>query len=185
LDIVITCTCVCVCFCERTEPARSTKKKFGKTSLLEDTQIKKMSSDTSATTTATTTTAPTATGNEPEKEKEKEKEIPADKVVVLFKAVGNAPALKLKKFQVSREATVQTVIDFLRKQLKYTATDPLVRPPPLSPVARPLALICALQFVFVNCAFQPPPDRQLGQLAKCFATSGKIVFHYATTQAWG
>lgn len=87
------------------------------------------------------------------------------KVVVLFKAVGNAPALKLKKFQVSRSATVQTVVDFLRRQLKYAPEDPL--------------------FVFVNCAFQPPPDRELGQLAKCFEANGKIVFHYSTTQAWG
>jgi ubiquitin-like protein ATG12 len=91
--------------------------------------------------------------------------VKTDKVVILFKAVGNAPLLKLKKFQVTREATVQTVVDFLRKQLKYGPQDPL--------------------YVFINCAFQPAPDAQLSSLANCFETNGKLVVHYSTTAAWG
>ena len=47
-------------------------------------------------------------------------------VVVLLKSTGNAPPLKINKFKVLAKATFQYVIDSLKKQLKYTANEPLV-----------------------------------------------------------
>ena len=49
-----------------------------------------------------------------------------DVVIVNFKAVGAAPLLKQTKFRVSSEQTVSALYDFLRRQLNYTGTDPLV-----------------------------------------------------------
>eukprot|EP00727_Mastigamoeba_balamuthi_P001719 m51a1_g11544 putative autophagyrelated protein (123) ;mRNA; r:9331-9870 len=89
----------------------------------------------------------------------------AGKVLVLFKAVGDAPALKLKKFQVNADAPVLVLVEFLRRQLKAAASDPL--------------------FVFINSAFQPALDQRLGDIAKCFAVGGKVIVHYSTTVAWG
>jgi len=47
-------------------------------------------------------------------------------VVVMFKRVGNAPMLKQKKFKLSSKVKFQYVVDFLRKQLRYTNNEPLV-----------------------------------------------------------
>jgi hypothetical protein len=48
-------------------------------------------------------------------------------VVVRFKATGNAPMMKQNKFKISANQKFQTVVDFLRKQLHYKPTDPLVK----------------------------------------------------------
>ena len=47
-------------------------------------------------------------------------------VVILFKPAGSAPALKQPKFKLSTEATIKTLLDFLRQQLQIPASDPLV-----------------------------------------------------------
>jgi len=87
------------------------------------------------------------------------------KVVILFKSTGNAPAMKQNKFKLNASANFQSVIDFLRKQLRLKATDSL--------------------FLFVNCTFQPSPDEVVASLFKCFHNNGKLVINYCTTQAWG
>ncbi|KAF7722258.1 hypothetical protein EC973_003509 [Apophysomyces ossiformis] len=59
----------------------------------------------------------------------------------------------------------QTVIQFLRKELKGQASDPL--------------------FLYVNSAFSPSPDETVANLHKCFSTDGHLIINYCTTAAWG
>jgi len=87
------------------------------------------------------------------------------KVVILLKSTGNAPPLKIKKFQLKASSPFSNVVEFLRKQLKLTAADDL--------------------FLFINCTFQPSPDEQVADLFKCFHNNGKLVVNYCTTAAWG
>ena len=47
------------------------------------------------------------------------------KVIVLFKATGNAPQLKQSKFKLSATARFQNVSDFLRKQLRRSPNEAL------------------------------------------------------------
>ena len=47
-------------------------------------------------------------------------------VIVIFQAIGNAPILKQKVFKLTASNKFQTVIQFLRKELKYKGSDPLV-----------------------------------------------------------
>jgi hypothetical protein len=48
-------------------------------------------------------------------------------VVIFYKSAGNAPKLKTKKFKFPITTKFQNIIEFLRKQLKYSPMDPLVR----------------------------------------------------------
>lgn len=47
-------------------------------------------------------------------------------VVIVFRAIGNAPILKQKVFKLAASNKFQTVIQFLRKELRYQGPDPLV-----------------------------------------------------------
>jgi len=49
-------------------------------------------------------------------------------VVVRFKAVGNAPIMKQNFYKITAANRFQAVIQFLRKELGWKSTDPLVRP---------------------------------------------------------
>jgi len=107
--------------------------------------------------------------NPADKEEEDKDEGPTkqepDKVVIMFKAVGSAPPLKIKKFKLASSASVQNVLDFLRKQLKYKPEESL--------------------YIFVNSSFMPNPEEIVGTLYKCFQNNGKLVINYSGTQAWG
>ncbi|GAA5801294.1 hypothetical protein HPULCUR_006740 [Helicostylum pulchrum] len=83
------------------------------------------------------------------------------KVVVVFRAIGNAPILKQKVFKLTASNKFQTVIVFLRKELRYQGSDPLVN------------------------AFSPSPDETVANLHKCFNTDGHLIINYCTTAAWG
>lgn len=48
------------------------------------------------------------------------------KVVVRFKAVGNAPIMKQNFYKITASNKFQTVISFLRKELGWKSADPLV-----------------------------------------------------------
>jgi len=87
------------------------------------------------------------------------------KVDVLLRPTGDAPILKKKKWQVDPNRTVEWVIGFLRKVLKLDPADSL--------------------FLYINQAFAPSPDRQIGLLYDNFGSDGKLVLHYAKSQAWG
>ncbi|KAG8760050.1 Ubiquitin-like protein [Ceratobasidium sp. 428] len=89
----------------------------------------------------------------------------ASKVVVRFKAVGNAPIMKQNFYKITASNRFQAVIQFLRKELGWQPTDPL--------------------FTYINLAFSPAPDDTVANLFKCFATDGHLIVNYSTTAAWG
>lgn len=47
-------------------------------------------------------------------------------VVVFFQAIGNAPILKQKHFKITASHKFMVVIQFLRRELGYQPSDPLV-----------------------------------------------------------
>ena len=96
---------------------------------------------------------------EPEKDKKK------SKVEVRLQAVGDAPILKQKNFNVDREKQISWIILFIRKYLKLQVHDSV--------------------YLYVNQAFAPSPDQTIGNLADCFSQDNKLVLHYSRGQAWG
>ncbi|KAI8367605.1 APG12-domain-containing protein [Radiomyces spectabilis] len=95
----------------------------------------------------------------------KHQEKDTSKVVVRFRAIGNAPILKQSFYKITASNKFQTVIQFLRKELKYQGTDPL--------------------FLYINSAFAPTPDETVASLYKCFNTDGHLIVNYSVTAAWG
>jgi len=87
------------------------------------------------------------------------------KVVVRFKAVGNAPIMKQNFYKITASNRFQAVIQFLRKELGWKSTDPL--------------------FTYINLAFSPAPDDTVANLFKCFSTDGHLIVNYSSTAAWG
>ncbi|KAF9972719.1 hypothetical protein BGZ73_004146 [Actinomortierella ambigua] len=87
------------------------------------------------------------------------------KVVVRFRAIGNAPILKQNFYKISASNKFMAVIQFLRKELNYQPSDPL--------------------FLYVNSAFSPAPDETVTNLYKCFNTDGRLIINYCTSPAWG
>ncbi|KAF8628923.1 hypothetical protein AX15_003643 [Amanita polypyramis BW_CC] len=49
------------------------------------------------------------------------------KVVVRFKAVGNAPIMKQNFYKITSSNRFQAVIQFLRRELGWSSNEPLVR----------------------------------------------------------
>ncbi|GJN89559.1 hypothetical protein Rhopal_002546-T1 [Rhodotorula paludigena] len=90
-------------------------------------------------------------------EASKQKE--ATKVVVRFKATGNAPIMKQNFYKISSSNQFRTVIAFLRKELGWKPSDSL--------------------FLYINSSFSPAPDDT------CFGTEGHLIVNYSSTQAWG
>ncbi|KAM5532116.1 hypothetical protein V8D89_014209 [Ganoderma adspersum] len=89
----------------------------------------------------------------------------ASKVVVRFKAVGNAPIMKQNFYKITASNRFQAVIQFLRKELAWKQGDPL--------------------FTYINLAFSPAPDDTVANLFKSFSTEGHLIVNYSTTAAWG
>ncbi|TQN72942.1 Ubiquitin-like protein ATG12 [Colletotrichum shisoi] len=93
-------------------------------------------------------------------------EYPSDKVVVKFKAVGNAPLLARGVAKISSTQTFHTVIWYLRKRLKLQESDSV--------------------FCYVNDSFAPSLDEIVGNLHNCFKdSSGQLVISYAMNPAFG
>ncbi|KAK0450290.1 APG12-domain-containing protein [Desarmillaria tabescens] len=88
-----------------------------------------------------------------------------EKVIVRFKAVGNAPIMKQNFFKITSSNRFQAVIQFLRKELAWKAGEPL--------------------HTYINLAFSPAPDDTVSNLYKSFATDGHLIVNYSTTAAWG
>ncbi|KAK0443555.1 APG12-domain-containing protein [Armillaria gallica] len=88
-----------------------------------------------------------------------------EKVIVRFKAVGNAPIMKQNFFKITSSNRFQAVIQFLRKELAWKAGEPL--------------------HTYINLAFSPAPDDTVSNLFKSFATDGHLIVNYSTTAAWG
>ncbi|KAF9927555.1 hypothetical protein BGZ65_006723 [Modicella reniformis] len=112
----------------------------------------------STTTTTTTTTAPPAS---PATVIANHKKKDTSKVVVRFRAVGNAPILRQTMYKITATNKFMAVIQFLRKELNYRQSDPL--------------------FLYVNSVFSPAPDEIVNNLFKCFSTDGKLTVNYCTT----
>jgi len=87
------------------------------------------------------------------------------KVVVRFKAVGNAPIMKNNFYKITANNRFQAVIQFLRKELGWKSGDPL--------------------FTYINNSFSPAPDDTVTNLFKSFATDGHLIVNYSTQAAWG
>ncbi|KAG2221056.1 hypothetical protein INT45_009714 [Circinella minor] len=96
---------------------------------------------------------------------ESRKQKDTSKVVVRFRAIGNAPILKQNFYKITASNKFQTVIQFLRKELRYQGSDPL--------------------FLYINSAFAPAPDEIVGSLFKSFNTDGQLIINYSTMAAWG
>eukprot|EP01091_Cochliopodium_minus_P016322 TRINITY_DN6079_c0_g1_i1.p1 TRINITY_DN6079_c0_g1~~TRINITY_DN6079_c0_g1_i1.p1 ORF type:complete len:103 (+),score=23.72 TRINITY_DN6079_c0_g1_i1:27-335(+) len=100
-----------------------------------------------------------------EQKKNVEDYIKGGKVVVSFKASGNAPQMKQKKFKLSVTHDFRKIITFVRSQLKFEPNDSL--------------------FLFINATFQPSPDETVLDLFKCFHSEGKLQINYSSTPTWG
>ena len=87
------------------------------------------------------------------------------KVNLLLKATGDAPIITKRKWAVDPEKNIDYVIRFIRSILKLKDSDSL--------------------FVYVNQTFAPSPDQSIRNLYDCFGSDGKLVLHYARSQAWG
>lgn len=85
-----------------------------------------------------------------------------DKVVVVLKAVGDAPLLKQAKFRVGRGERFAYVLEFLRRQTKRDAL-----------------------FLYLKQAFAPALDELVGALYDAFGEGGNLVVSYSSTPAWG
>ncbi|KAJ1977128.1 Ubiquitin-like protein [Dimargaris verticillata] len=100
---------------------------------------------------------------------------PPAKVIIRFKAVGNAPILKRNFFKINSALKFQAIIMFLRKELSYKPSDPLGF----------IDAITMTQFVYISSAFSPAPDETIENLYRCFETEGQLIVNYCTTAAWG
>ncbi|GAA6007491.1 hypothetical protein JCM10207_006362 [Rhodosporidiobolus poonsookiae] len=89
----------------------------------------------------------------------------ATKVVVRFKATGNAPIMKQNFYKIAASNKFERVIAFLRKELGWKPSDAL--------------------FLYINSSFSPAPDDTVANLFKCFGTEGHLIVNYSSTQAWG
>jgi len=87
------------------------------------------------------------------------------KVDILLKATGDAPIMKKKKWTVERSKRISWVSDFIKKYIKSDPSESL--------------------FLYVNQAFAPSLDTDIGSVFDCFGSDGKLVLHYCRTQAWG
>jgi len=105
-------------------------------------------------------TAGAAANTSPKPEK-----INAMKVDILLKPAGDAPIMKKKKWTVDRSKRISWVSDFIKKYIKSDPSESL--------------------FLYVNQAFAPSPDTEIGTVFDCFGSDGKLVLHYCRTQAWG
>jgi ubiquitin-like protein ATG12 len=84
----------------------------------------------------------------------------------LFKATGNASQLKQNKFKLQATARFQSVVDFLRKQLRCGANEAL--------------------FLFINCTFSAGARRDCRRSCSAASTTtASWSSTTATTPAWG
>mmetsp|Transcript_13948 Transcript_13948/g.17559 ORF Transcript_13948/g.17559 Transcript_13948/m.17559 type:complete len:121 (-) Transcript_13948:128-490(-) len=90
---------------------------------------------------------------------------PMTKIRVHFVAVGSAPLMKKKKFQIGAHEQFAAVTAFLRRILKLNDGESL--------------------FLYVNSAFVPSPDERIADLHDCFNVRGELVINYSLQEAWG
>ncbi|KAJ9054609.1 Ubiquitin-like protein [Entomophthora muscae] len=89
----------------------------------------------------------------------------AEKVIVRFRAVGNAPIMKRNHYNIKTSFKFRALTNFLRKELGYKSSESL--------------------FLYVNSSFAPSPDESVSNLFKCFQVDNQLIINYCTSQAWG
>jgi ubiquitin-like protein ATG12 len=90
---------------------------------------------------------------------------PAEKITVRFKAIGSAPILKQQVYRISSDQKFSVLVKFLRKQLKYKASDSL--------------------FCYINSSFSPALDELIDNLFQTFAIDDQLMVSYCNTVAFG
>ncbi|KAK9474907.1 ubiquitin-like autophagy protein Apg12-domain-containing protein [Dipodascopsis tothii] len=88
-----------------------------------------------------------------------------DKVGIKFRAIGSAPELKQRVARITASQRFEVVVNFLRKQLKCGANEPL--------------------FVYINSTFAPSLDTEVGALHECFKIDDHLQVSYCMMQAFG
>lgn len=89
------------------------------------------------------------------------------KVIVMLRAVGNAPVLNQPKFSISGTTRIAGLYDYLKKLLKSAIgeNDNL--------------------FLYVNNNFSPSLNAFLIDLSNNYSVNGQLIISYALTEAWG
>tara|TARA_B100000003_G_scaffold153758_1_gene139047 strand:- start:1721 stop:2056 length:336 start_codon:yes stop_codon:yes gene_type:complete len=90
----------------------------------------------------------------------------ARRVVVLFKATGDAPILRRNRVRVRADAAFEDVVARLSRLVRVERA-----------------------FAYLGAAFTPRHDATIGDLCDGYgernASGGKLVVFYSTTPAWG
>ncbi|KAL2266191.1 hypothetical protein VTJ83DRAFT_5543 [Remersonia thermophila] len=91
---------------------------------------------------------------------------PEHKIVVRFKPVGSAPAVRRELVRVSSAQRFETVVAYLRKTLRVQEHESV--------------------FLYVNSTFAPALDEVVGNLWRCFKDSNEhLIVAYSMTPAFG
>jgi ubiquitin-like protein ATG12 len=100
-------------------------------------------------------------------------------VIVRFRAIGNAPILKQNLYKINASNKFSAVIQFLRRELNYKASDPLVKKifgllnvnfayVETTLIINLSSCLKFSQFLYINSAFSPAPDEIVANLVKVF-----------------
>ena len=89
------------------------------------------------------------------------------KIRIRFKAVGNAPILKKKRYFIDKTLPLSVLKQFLIKQLRIDQTQQL--------------------FLYCQSSFAPNLDQKLGDLHDMFkeTTTNDLIIDYSLTGAYG
>lgn len=87
------------------------------------------------------------------------------RVVILFKATGDAPILKQNKVRVRADAAFADVVAHLNKLLKTPSA--------------------SSSFTYLGASFTPDYAQRVGALCDAYGDGRQLVVFYSTTPAWG
>ncbi|KAH6842980.1 ubiquitin-like autophagy protein Apg12-domain-containing protein [Chaetomium sp. MPI-CAGE-AT-0009] len=91
---------------------------------------------------------------------------PQEKVVVRFRPVGSAPAIRRDLVKVASTHKFESVVAYLRKMLKVAENESV--------------------FLYINSTFAPALDEVVGNLWRCFKdSSDHLNVSYSVTPAFG
>ena len=89
------------------------------------------------------------------------------KVVIVFKAAGNAPIMNSNKIRIPGSSRVSVLYEYLKKSFKSVLTEK------------------DCLFVYCNQNFAPTINSFVIDLYVNFQVNGELVIYYALTEAWG
>ena len=97
-----------------------------------------------------------------------EDDVEARRVVILFKATGDAPIVKQNKVRVRADAAFASVVAHLNKLLKVSSSSGN-----------------AGAFTYLGASFTPEYAQRVGALCDAYGDGRQLVVFYSTTPAWG